>query len=241
MKSKIAVTSRIGVALLLVLTVATGAMTLVSVRSNATAERTRTARDYAISLITSEKQSATSVVREKTLADLLPNHRFRIGSARPQALDAGIVVGTVAAAREGISQSSDNVSGDQRRTIILTVDVEYGVGEISGAKQVELDFPLGPEADSARALAGFADLGEIFAVVNLRGSTGVDPVTYTVRQSGGLLGVMDAEHVISFPGLGSKSTAFLDGLDTVNEVLAEAARSDVVTEVKRAGASTEQE
>jgi len=258
--------TKIGVGALIALTLSTAVATVINLQegraesvptavatSPASTDRgaSETAQ-YAIDLLGDRTAGTDNGAREKTFADLLPNHTFQVGSAEPVALASGIVIGTVTGVEPGSAYSADAGSdaGSELdfadpdalwREIVLTVSVDSAVGEVSGDATVRIGLAIDGTADIDKATAGFESLGRIIAVLDGPGAFAFDPEVYSVRQGGGLVGLVAENGSISFPYLGEKNAEFLDGLDTVTDVLTEATGPDVISKVERAGASPSQD
>lgn len=252
--------TKIGVGALIALTLSTAVATVVNLQSgNADSVPTASATSpaavdgaaaqYAFELLASRHEAMGLQAREKTLADLLPNHKFTVGDADPVALATGIVVGTVTKVAPGAAFLSDPETGDDvevdftdaaatSRDIIITVSVESALGDISGDASVSFGLTIDGTADADRAITGFENLGRVIAVLDAAGDLRFEPALHSVRQSGGLLGTVSEDGVVSFPSLGEEGPAFLDGLDTVADLLTEATAPDVISKVDRAGSSS---
>jgi len=254
--------TKIGVGALIALTLSTAVATVVNLQSGSadsvpTASATSPAgadgasseTAYAFKLLNERRDAMGSQARETTLADLLPNHKFTVGDSEPAVLAAGIVVGTVTKVEPGAAYVSDAASGEERevdfddatatsRDLILTVSVESALGDVSGDAAVTFGLAIDGAADANKAIASFASLGRVIAVLDAAGNLTFEPDLHSIRQGGGLLGTVSADGAITFPYFGEKNASFLDGLDTVADVLTEATGPDVISKVERAGSSS---
>ena len=253
--------TRIGVGALIALTLSTAVATVVNLQSgNADSVPTAIATSpvgtnsgagaaqYAIDLLAERGHNTGGIVREKNLADLLPNHKFSVGDSDPVTLAAGIVVGTITKVERGAAYLSDPASGEDievpfddqtatSRDLIVTVSVESALGDVSGNADVTFGLAIDGSADPEKAIASFEGLGRVIAVLDAAGNLTFEPDLHSVRQSGGLLGTVTADDEITFPFFGDKSAEFLDGLNTVADVLTEATGPDVISKVDRAGST----
>jgi len=257
--------TKIGVGALIALTLATAVATVVNLQSGSAdsvptaiatsrpdtgsgaSDTVNPGSKYAIDLLTARGNSTVGVVREKTLADLLPNHKFVVGDSKPVALAAGIVVGTVSDVSPGAAFTFDTAGEPVEvdfddpsaafRDLIITVSVESALGEVSGDAEVAFVIDIDGSADVNKAVSSFASLGRVIAVLDNPGRNAFEPNDYSVRQSGALFGVVREDGAISFPRLGGDNGEFLDGTDTVAEVLTKATGPDVISKVERAGST----
>lgn len=210
------------------------------------------ARNYVFTAMEQRTSSQDGEWVEDTLEDLLPQQEFSIDGADAAALAEGIVFGTVtdvAPGRGYFIEGADAAEGteipfdDSRalwRVIVLTVKTDTKLGDID-PKTIKVGVVIDGGLDTAAAQAGYAALGRVALVLNEPGKFEFDPSLYSVRQSGALLGVVSKNGTISFPAMGSESTAFLDGLDTVAEVVAGAKEDTDVVDVETDGGQFERD
>ena len=257
--------TKIGVGALIALTLATGVATVVNLQSGEAAsgptatatsptetEQLSPAAAYVIELIQDRHVGTSTVVREQTLADVLPNHLFSVAGSEPVALAAGTVIGTVSSVEPGAayvssaeSNAGDEVAFDSTdaewRVVIVTIAVDSAVGEVTGDSTVRLGIAVDGAADIATAIEGYQQLGRVIVVLDAKGTFELDSSLYSARQGGALFGLVADDGSITFPAQGDNNAAFLDGLNTVTDVLSEATGPDVISEVERAGAATSQD
>lgn len=250
--------TRIGVAALIALTLATAVATVVNLQSGeaasgptATASATSDpASTYVFDQIADRALSSGFTAREKTLADVLPNHFFAVGDSTPVTLATGIVFGTVSKVEPGVAYISDAGDGSGTdeigtevdfdsvdadwRVIVVTIKVDSALGGISGDSTVSLGLTVDGAADTARIFAGYESMDHIIAVLDGPGDVSFDRDLYSVRQDGLLFGLVADDDSITFPALGAQGDAFIDGLVTKTDVLLEATGPDTVTGVTRA-------
>lgn len=210
------------------------------------------ARDYVFAAMEQRTSSQDGEWVEDSLDDLLPQQEFSIDGAAADSLAEGIVFGTVtnvAPGRGYMIEGADAAEGteipfdDSRalwRVIVLTVKTDTKLGDID-PKTIEVGVVIDGGLDTKAARAGYLALGRVALVLNEPGKYAFDETLYSVRQSGALLGVVSKNGTISFPAMGAESTEFLDGLDTVAEVVAGAKEDTEVVEVETNGGQFERE
>jgi len=243
--------TRIGVGVLIALTLSTGVATVVNLQAGEastgpTASATATsepssATDYVLSQSAERRELSDSVGRETNLSEVLPNHLFAVGDRTPAPLGAGLVFGTITAATPGAAYvegtgGSEKVDFDSPeadwRVLVLTVEVDSAVGAVSGSSTVSIGMVLDPLADIDLTIEGYKSMGEIIAVLNGPGRYDFDGTLYSVRQEGALLGLVSESGEISFPAVREES-AFIGDLHTVADVLAEATAPVTITKIAR--------
>lgn len=255
--------TKIGVGALIALTLSTAVATVVNLQAGGaesvptaiatspagTDNGSGSAAQYAVDLLAERGHNTGGLVREQSLADLLPNHKFQVGNSDPVSLASGIVVGTVTKVQRGAAYLSDPATGEDievafnddaatSRDLIITVSVESALGDVGGASVVTFALAIDGSANADQAITSFEGLGRVIAVLDAAGSLTFEPELHSIRQSGGLLGTVSADGAITFPYLGDRNAEFLDGLDTVADVLTEATGPDVISKVERAGSSS---
>lgn len=175
--------------------------------------------------------------RPVTLAGALPNQLLqqRQGT-RPASL--AVVTGRVTAAEPGAAfvqpDEPDGVSPvevpfDSAEKHIEVYRVRMDVTDAVGLDEDSIEFGLRffgspgmtPTED---VLAGLRGLEDVVVVLDSRGWWDFDDDLYDVTLMGGLLGVVGAGGSVEFPALPADGSDFLDGLDTVDEILVEARR-----------------
>ena len=243
--------TRIGVGVLIALTLSTGVATVVNLQAGEastgpTASATATsdpssATNYVLSLNAERRDFSNAKTREKTLSDVLPNHLFVVGDAKAVPLGTGIVFGTISEVTPGAAyvdeaDGSESVAFTSEdadwRVVVLTVEVESALGEVSGSSSVSIGMVVNGAADIDRVFEGYRSMGDIVAILNGPGKYEFNSSVYSVRQNGGLLGLVSADGDISFPAL-PDTKKFVGDLLTVSDVLAEATSPVTVTKVNR--------
>lgn len=255
--------TKIGVGALIALTLSTAVATVVNLQAGGaesvptaiatsptgTDNGSGAAAQFVFDLLSERNVAMGTEAREKTLADLLPNHKFTVGDSEPVSLASGIVFGTVTKVQTGAAYLSEPATGEQvevdfadpaatTRDFIVTVSVTSALGDVSGDSSVTFGVAIDGTADPDKVIASLESLGSVVAVLDVPGKLEFEPGMHSVRQGGGLLGTVAADGSITFPYFGDKSAEFLDGLDTVADVLTEATGPDVISKVERAGSSS---
>jgi hypothetical protein len=192
------------------------------------------AQAYVLSSMVDRAAAQDGEYIEDTLDDLLPGHEFAIDGAAADTLAEGIVFGTVTDVAPGAGYV---ISGDDAaegtavdfddpdsiwRVLVLTVTSDTRVGDVDSRK-IKVGVVIDGGADVPMATEGYLSLGRIMLVLNEPGKYSFDPSLYSIRQSGALLGLVSKSGSISFPAMGTEGTAFLDGTDTVKEVVSDSA------------------
>ena len=244
--------TRIGVGVLIALTLSTGVATVVNLQAGEastgpTASATATtdpssATEYVFSLNAERRDFSNAKTREKTLSDVLPNHLFAVGDAEPVPLGTGIVFGTISEVTPGAAyidgvDGTDSVAFTSEdadwRVVVLTVEVESALGEVSGSSSVSIGMVVDGDDDIDRVFEGYRSMGQVVAILNGPGKYEFDSSVYSVRQNGGLLGLVSPTGSISFPAI-PDDVDFIADLRTMSDVLAEATSPVSITEVDRA-------
>jgi len=200
--------------------------------------------DYLLEAISARYEVAETVVPEASLEDLVPSQKFSIEGSKAQSLAGGIAFGKVIKVTPGasytVSAADDLVDIELPfdspnalwRVAILTVQVERGLGDVAGDKTVEVGYVLDATLDADKLVDQLDDLGKVAVVLNRPGKFDFDPELYSVRWSGALLGLVDKNKEISFPGLGHESEEFVGDLETVDDVVAENKKPHETVEVE---------
>jgi hypothetical protein len=208
------------------------------------------ARDYVIAQMSARASAGESIDIERTLGDLVPNHRFSVEGQKPAPLSAGIVFGRITKVSPGAAYTVD--PADDTRTIrlayddetaiwrvaVLTVTTDTRVGGVS-QKTIKVGYVIDGAADPETMVTGLKALDRVALVLNAPGKFEFDRSLYSVRQSGALLGLVATDGDISFPALGVEEKAFLSDVDSVDDVVSEDATSAPVVTVELDGASIE--
>lgn len=187
-------------------------------------------------------QAADLVSVEQTFRELVPSQRFSIAGAPATPLSAGLVVGTVSDVSEGRAYTNLNDAPKSTeldfyarealwRVIEVTVSVEQAWGSASSSDSVSFGVVVDRAIDPGTAINGLRDLGRVIVSLDDAGRYEYMPRLYSVSQSGALLGTVDGVGAISFPGKDA-GEAFMDGLDTLNEVAVAAKSSPAVINVQ---------
>jgi hypothetical protein len=200
--------------------------------------------DYLFAAISTRFESTETVVPEASLEDLVPSQKFSIEGRKAQSLAGGIAFGKVIKVTPGasytVSAADDLVDIELPfdspnalwRVAILTVQVERGLGDVEGDKTVQVGYVLDATLDADKLVDQLDDLGKVAVVLNRPGKFDFDPELYSVRWSGALLGLVDKNKEISFPGLGHESEEFVGDLETVDDVVAENKKTHETVEVE---------
>lgn len=255
MKSTIALSTRIGVAVLVSLALITAAVTAFVVGNprdalsrvtappfaSSTPAPTSTpsgsaideqALAYARGVLAQSDASEASDWPERDLEDLLPNRLFSFGGSAAAPLDAAIVIGTVTSATEGsafdLATGTALQSGDPAatmRVVVLAIDVAEGLGEVSGADSVLVGVRVNGVSDSKELLAGMASLGQVIVVLDAAGSFEFDRSIYSSRGGVRLLGSVGIDGVIDFS---HSEAGFVGELTTVDTLIDASTRAAII-------------
>lgn len=255
MKSTLAIPTRIGVAILISLTLVTAAVTAFVVtnpksalsRVTAPAPSSSTpapsttpgsqpadsaALVYAKSTFAGADSSAENEAREIALENLLPNHLYSFDGEPPAPLAAGIVIGEVTGAVGAFAL--DSASGAR---------VEFDVTDAVSARVIDLDIAvqtgLGEASGRSNVAVRVRIDGDIDPALILAGvvefprviivldSTDSDDL-FQSRRGTVLVGFVDDLGTITFPALHETESAFIGSLTTIRLLEDEAARAAVV-------------
>jgi hypothetical protein len=193
------------------------------------------ARQYAVEHLEGGNQGAGGVWIERNLADLLPNQRFSVdgGSAQPLAED--VVIGTITRAEGGAGYA---VEGEDApggtvvpfdsddavwRVADLTITVDDSLGDrFDSGQEVRVGVGFDGGADTRTMLQGLEGR-EVLVVLDAPGFYQHDRQLYSIGHFHALLGFVAESGAVSFPLLGDDEQAFVGGLDTLEEIRAEAA------------------
>jgi len=204
MRSTLALSTRIGVAVLLSLTLITAAVTafvvtnpkaaLSRVTAPALTSQTPTptptspgslptvdeaAVAFAWSSLAAENATSDVVVPERNLADTLPNRLYSLDGGKPQPLDAGVVVGTVSSA----------VPGGAIDTSGTTVDF-FDSGVIARVVIVTIDVE--------RAYGVMSGDTTVSAAIRVAGDPDPDQLLGGISDFGRVIAVLDADDRYTF-------------------------------------------
>lgn len=249
MRAHLALSTRIGVAILISLTLVTAAVTAFVVANpkqnvaNVTAPATSTypsatatpgseSPGFVFDSITASANSSATVPLERSLADLLPNRLFARGDSTPAPLAAGIAVGTIANVTAGMALAADGVTevpysteSVGARTVIFDVILSDGFGEASGRSSVTIGLTVMGDVDGTRLISSVESLGSVIVVFDAAGDFDFAPGVYSVRGGGTLLGSVDTAGAISFPAMGDAGSDFIGSLTTVSALMEESTRT----------------
>jgi len=249
MRANLALSTRIGVAVLISLTLVTAAVTAFVITnpqqavSNMTAPATSTystpsaapgseSSTFVFDSIASAAASSSGIRTERSLADLLPNRLFASGGETPAPLAAGIAVGTISNVAGGIAFAPDGVTevpyataDASARTVLFDIAVSDGFGEASGRSTVSVGLTVNAAVDGDRLIASLEAAGSVIVVFDAAGDFDFAPGVYSVRGGGTLLGTVDTSGAIAFPALGAAGSEFTGSLATVAALTAESTRS----------------
>jgi hypothetical protein len=189
------------------------------------------ARDY----LTQPDDVEANQWPERDLEDLLPNHIFSFDGSMATPLAAGIVIGTVTSAVAGgaldYQTGADVPFGAANvlaRVVELSIAVEHGLGDVSGADAVVVAVRVPGESEPEKLLAGMSALGRVIVVLDAQGRFTFAEDAYSSRGGTRLVGSVSADGTISFPAVLSEETHFIDSLTSVDRILNEASRAAVM-------------
>jgi hypothetical protein len=256
MRANLALSTRIGVAILISLTLVTAAVTAFVVAnpkpavSNMTAPATSTSSAtpdagsssiYLQDYLAAAGSSVNSAPIERGLVDLLPNHLFSINGGDPEPLASGIVVGVVRSVSDGVALSAQDgseipfdSSDAAAYVLVLNIAVEYGLGSASGDTMIRVGIKVTNPVDVEQLSRGLVEVGRILVVLDEPGDFDFNTNLYSVRRSGTMLATVAEDGTLTFPALSETESDFVGTLTTIDEVLAEAARTVPVGTVDNA-------
>jgi hypothetical protein len=227
---RLGILTRIGVAILISLTVVTAVVSGYVIAHDGgrdvtaavkpkleapSASATAVARAYVESVLRHGAVSLGSAWPEQQLSDLLPNHTYSVDGAAPQPLASGIVVGTITSVTAGPDPSAP--------VFVLHLAVENGLGAAAGRTEFEVGLEIDDDVDPAQMITGLEALGRVVVVVDTSTTFAFDPSLPEVRRSGELLGTVDADGNLYFPFLNADSSAFVGALASVDGLVAASA------------------
>jgi hypothetical protein len=249
MRANLALSTRIGVAVLISLTLVTAAVTAFVITnpqqavSNMTAPATTTystpsalpgseSSTFVFDAIASGAASSSRLSAERSFADLLPNRLFTSGNDTPAPLAAGIAVGTIsnvtgcsALAADGMTEVPYSTEHVGARTVLFDVLVSSGFGVAGGRSSVTVGLTVSGDMDGDRLISSLESVGSAIVVFDAAGDFDSAPGVYSIRGGGTLLGTVDPDGTISFPALGDDGPDFIGSLATVGALTAESTRS----------------
>ena len=181
---------------------------------------------------------------DEQLRDALPNMEFSIDGSPAQPAYGGIVEGQVASVAE-VASYRDEIGTDGARSvqlafdspdatwrlIVLTIDVENDFDPTTKApKNVRLGVTFDGGADAKSMLSAFEGQ-HVLAVSDRPGAFPPDQTLRIAARSGALLGLVDEDGRISMPLLGEDEGDYLNGVTTVEAVIAESEKPKSVVNV----------
>lgn len=211
--------------------------------SHTTAATDVAAREYFFKLVDQARRSPQSdaLIAGDSLASTLPNRTYVAETQQGKVVEYTnsdlLVVGRVVNVTEG---EAWNHTGEDRyeivdfyspeadeRSVMVTVDVSRAYGQDPMPRSIEFRMGLLGSNDPPTFIKGLASLGDV-AIVLSRVDDGRSEGTLIPGMSGALVGTIDASGELDFPGLGTDEERFLDGVNTVDELSAEAEHGQTV-------------
>jgi hypothetical protein len=202
------------------------------------------ALEYAVGHLRERYLSIDGIWLDKQLRDALPNVEFSIDRSSARPAYGGIVEGHVTAVAEGASYR-DEIGTDGARSvqlpfdspdatwrmIVLTIDVENDFDPTTKAPEnVRLGVTFDGGADAESMLSAFEGQ-HVLAVLDRPGAIPSDQTLRIAGRSGALLGFVAEDGSISMPLLGEDEGDYLNGLTTVEAVIAESEKPKSVVNV----------
>ncbi len=169
------------------------------------------ARDYALEQI-SDYCSTADYGGPDTLAGYLKKDSFNVlvGHIGEVKTDRAYVLPENAGGTPDDPGVEVNVNEDEWDWAFVRASVTgEGVGTDS-----EISIAVYPSADLDRFLRGVTALGDIVVVTQTRSDAGPQVPAYCYK----LIGLVGTDGGVSFPALGEAERAFVDGVDTVDEI-----------------------
>lgn len=202
------------------------------------------ALDYAVGHLSERYLSTDGIWLDQQLREALPNVEFSIDGSPAQPAYGGVVEGHVTAVAEGASYR-DEIGTDGARSaelpfdspdatwrmIVLTIDVENDFDPTTEAPEsVRLGVTFDGGADAKTMLSAFEGQ-HVLAVLDRPGAFLPDQTLRTAGRSGALLGVVAEDGSISMPLLGEDERDYLNGLTTLEALIAESEKPKSVISV----------
>ena len=202
------------------------------------------ALDYAVGHLSERYLSMDGIWLDQQLREALPNVEFSIDGSPAQPAYGGVVEGHVTAVAEGASYR-DEIGTDGARSaelpfdspdatwrmIVLTIDVENDFDPTTEAPEnVRLGVTFDGGADAKTMLSAFEGQ-HVLAVLDTPGPLSPDDTLRTAGRSGALLGFVADDGSISMPLLGEGEHDYLNGLATIEAVIAESEKPKSVINV----------
>jgi hypothetical protein len=186
--------------------------------------------------------AASSNYFATTLSDNLPNQTYSVEGAPPTPSSGGVVVGRVLEATPayGFVSSGGETRDDPQTSTPVGFDnprAEWRIAtvRISVQKSAGIEGPPGEVVvgalvtavgeDAHRQVQGLSELGDVVVILDGERSYAWDPKVRVVARGGALLGDVDPAGFIGFPALGPENKVFVGQLDTVPELMSDAART----------------
>lgn len=202
------------------------------------------ALNYAVNHLGERYMSLDAIWLDDQLREALPNVEFSIDGSAAQPAYGGIVEGQVTAVAE-VASYRDEVGPDTARSvqlpfdspeatwrmIVLTIDVKNDFDPATEAPEpVRLGVTFDGGADAKSMLSAFEGQ-HVLAVLDRTGAFSADQTVRTAGRSGALLGFVAEDGTISMPLLGEEERDYLNGLTTIDAVIAESEKPKSTIEV----------
>lgn len=209
-------------------------------QDDATARRQAvTARERLIQAMSQRAAGASRVIYYDTLAELLPNTKYQVGSGPARSLTEAAVVGRIADVRRGLGfympdgdapRGTETDFDDPRvmwRTVHATVAIESVVaGEIRQSDPVTVGFAFGHTPDFSDIERGLKDLGRVVLLLNKSPVFDYNLDVYGTATDGELVGLVDDDGRITLPFAGDAEGTLLRDSGTVDALRHAAGRPE---------------
>ena len=202
------------------------------------------ALDYAVDHLSERYMSMDGIWLDEQLREALSNVEFSIDGSPPRPAFGGVVERHVTAVSEGASYR-DEIGTDGARSaqlpfdspdatwrmIVLTIDVENDFDPTTEAPEtVRLGVTFDGGADAKSMLSAFEGQ-HMLAVLDRPGAFSPDHTLRTAARSGALLGFVAEDGSISMPLLGEDERDYLNGLTTLEAVIAQSEKPKSIIDV----------
>lgn len=198
---------------------------------------------YAMDSLALRYGSTESIWIDRNLADRLPNRTFAVNGAAPEPLSEDLVIGSVTSVEGGAgyvvgggdADGGTAVAFDSPDAVWRVVELSVSVadrfrGRVPAGEPLRVGLAFDGGTDPEAVMAGLRGQRVVIALEE-RGFWSHDPALWSVSRSGALLGLVSRGGAVSFPVLAEEEQGFLAGLDTVQEIRAEAAKPGVARTV----------
>lgn len=201
------------------------------------------ALQYAIEVKSSS--SADGNWFDRHLSEVLPNQLYSVDGAEAAPFMGGVFLGTVSnvelrasyidsIASDGDSSTEQTEIDDPNaswRLLVVTLDVENDFDpNWESPQSVQIAVPIGGGADAELMTLAFEDR-ELLVVADKLGSYPFDDSLYAAGHAGQLIGFVDQDGGVSMPFLGEDYHPYVEGVDTVEAIAAEAEKSKPVIDL----------